>query len=894
MSNNKIKVVGYAQAVQYTDGIQYRNFSPDLVGTQLASAGGTPLFTMGNFSITTNMDPKSDKTFITNKFSNFISLSDLNLTLNQTQTLLKNNTSVILNLDKSNLKYYSLFGSLSEFVRISLEDIITKWPASLYITPLAQTSTGQVLNGYTFDNYVYDFLSNTALFKIDTNFITNNFQINYLKNGSIVNTFNATNDLRNITVNYSAYSILFNNVEYPVLEFTGATYLINDYIYLKVKGNPFSGSSTNGKSFYHIKPNKSYEDQFFNGLPDFEAYLLNRQVTPIYTSIFKFPIKSDDGVILYVTDSLTWPVSDGYNIDFDTTQYINYASKLLEISTDNDLYESNLMNRFLVSESISDFDTTPVHLSDLDQDTSGQKMNKTLQIYGREFDEINNFITGIEFANVVTYNKQDNTPDVYLKNLAQVLGWDLISSVVENDLLANYVKSSQSTYSGLSVGLTAVEADIELWRRIILNTPWIWKSKGARKSIEFLLRFIGAPQGLIKFNEYIYKANGPIDLNLFKQALLLNGLSTDLSLYPIDDDGYPNPLPNTPDMYFQNNGLWYRETGGSGSTIDILIGNNPHLGPYDGGFKYINQFEELIENFSAVTVTSQTQTQGTTNLFTNYNLGVITNYTGITYVDGMYSDGTSLNDCVVVTSTIIPDPMPSDFTNDCGCSSATDDDSLSICIDISESASTRQMNCSDSLVGPPVDNTTNGVYIFQYYQYNQDGSVYIGDGSPVLNQTPYTNKSCCVAIGGIPTIYSQVSLGHVINTGYICCDSSGRCGCSVACKWISNLTPILLPQLSISYSGSQSSFLEFTKEDGSKGVTTPDGCNCLTNYTIKVPNILDPYTGEVGYGCELTPLGVQDLSLGQNGVIYTTYSERNNGTLSCFSQLEPKGNNNRT
>jgi hypothetical protein len=59
-------------------------------------------------------------------------------------------------------------------------------------------------------------------------------------------------------------------------------------------------------------------------------------------------------------------------------------------------------------------------------------------------------------------------------------------------------------------------------------------------------------------------------------------------------------------MYFQNNGLWYRETGGN--AIDILTGNNPHLGPYDGGFKYINQFKSLIPNFSAVTITSETLT----------------------------------------------------------------------------------------------------------------------------------------------------------------------------------------------------------------------------------------------------------------------------------------------
>src|ERR1035437_9194921 len=361
MSNNKVKVVGYAQKVFFNDGIEYRNFSPDLVGTQLASDGGTPLFTMGNFSITTNMEPKLDKTFISNPFSNFITLSDLNLSLSQTQALLADNATVILNLDKSNLNYYALFGSLSEFVRVSLEDIITKWPASLYLTPLAQGTNGQPLNGFTFENYSYDPLSQIASFKINTTFIKNNFQLNYLKNGSIVNTFNATNDLRNLTVNYLAYAVLFNDVEYPVLGFTGSTFLTNDFVYFRINGNPFTGSSINGKAFYHIKPNKIYEEKFFNSLPDFEAYLLNRQITPKYTSVFKYPIKSDDGIILYVTDSITWPVTDGYNIDFDTTDYVNYASKLLDISTDNDLYVTNLMNRFLVSESISDFDRSEEH-----------------------------------------------------------------------------------------------------------------------------------------------------------------------------------------------------------------------------------------------------------------------------------------------------------------------------------------------------------------------------------------------------------------------------------------------------------------------------------------------------------------------------------------------------
>jgi hypothetical protein len=73
---------------------------------------------------------------------------------------------------------------------------------------------------------------------------------------------------------------------------------------------------------------------------------LNRLITPKYTAEFNYSLKSDTGILLYSTESVTWPTSDGYNIDFDTTAYTDYAIKLVEISTNNDLYTSDLMNRF--------------------------------------------------------------------------------------------------------------------------------------------------------------------------------------------------------------------------------------------------------------------------------------------------------------------------------------------------------------------------------------------------------------------------------------------------------------------------------------------------------------------------------------------------------------------
>ncbi|MFK5282189.1 hypothetical protein ACI3PL_21775, partial [Lacticaseibacillus paracasei] len=86
---------------------------------------------------------------------------------------------------------------------------------------------------------------------------------------------------------------------------------------------------------YHIKPKKIYEELFYNGLDEFEYYLLNRLVYPKYTATFTYPLKSDSGVLLYTSKSFTWPVTDGYNLDFDSGDYVSYVSGLIELAEIN-------------------------------------------------------------------------------------------------------------------------------------------------------------------------------------------------------------------------------------------------------------------------------------------------------------------------------------------------------------------------------------------------------------------------------------------------------------------------------------------------------------------------------------------------------------------------------
>ena len=50
------------------------NFDPYLVGLQFTSEGGTPLFTVGNFQITTNLTAPPKRNFQLGSFSDYLNL----------------------------------------------------------------------------------------------------------------------------------------------------------------------------------------------------------------------------------------------------------------------------------------------------------------------------------------------------------------------------------------------------------------------------------------------------------------------------------------------------------------------------------------------------------------------------------------------------------------------------------------------------------------------------------------------------------------------------------------------------------------------------------------------------------------------------------------------------
>jgi hypothetical protein len=86
----------------------------------------------------------------------------------------------------------------------------------------------------------------------------------------------------------------------------------------------------------------------------------------------------------------------------------SYLEQIQAIAVNLDSFKTNLISRFLVSDSLKEFDTL------------GRKVEKIFQIYGRSFDQIKQFIEGLAYMNSVNYNPSNDIPSELLVNLSKL------------------------------------------------------------------------------------------------------------------------------------------------------------------------------------------------------------------------------------------------------------------------------------------------------------------------------------------------------------------------------------------------------------------------------------------------------------------------------------------
>jgi hypothetical protein len=615
-------------------------FSDKLVGTQITD--GTSQLTNTNFDINRVIPEKDSKNFKSQPFSDFLTLKDLKEELS---TLTTQNGRL---KKKEKIKFKggindagkSLYGSLKQRLEVSISNIITNFPAAILVdkdSPIKSIP-------YTLSGITYSESAKTSEFYIQKSILFNPFDITLIK--PLSNTLpNVDNTIRNFYSSYTKYVLVYNDVTYDIVSYTEPD--SSNLIKLKVKGKPFTGSTTNDSVL--IRPNNGITEEFFSGLDELETLLLNRETNPKYQASFKVPKDSlDETKTEIVNVYVNWPTTkDGWNLQIVGIDYADYISQLSSLGDEIDDYKSNLIVRFLTAPQLFEFDT------------DDQKAQSIFQLYGQSFDRVKKYIDNIAYMRNVSYDGINNIPDVLLKNISQTLGLSTINLFDEKTLEDTLYLRKDTVFDGVPVGKTLVEAEYEFYRRLLVNLAYIYKSKGTRASLEFFLKFIGAPEPIIKINEFVYNVtklpNNPnLETDLYdviqgtkvdtvvtgytigsgiEYTMYVNssGLtdttsgytyltgsiisSSTLSRdeYPIDENGLPRKTTNTQsDIFFGKGSGWYDTTLdhrssdmidtnlSSGSFVNgdfILTGRTKYIKtiskPYTYGEDYFDTFRTL-------------------------------------------------------------------------------------------------------------------------------------------------------------------------------------------------------------------------------------------------------------------------------------------------------------
>jgi hypothetical protein len=595
-------------------------FSDNLVGNQITT--GTGQLTNTNFELDSEVIKRDTKNFKTNPFSDFLTLDDLKIEKDilSNDEIAKRKKEIKFKGSKNDAGK-SLFGSLKSRLGTSTQKIVLNFPAGVLIDSESFIRT----NNFTATNIIFNVSTNTTEFNFEYSRLYNPFSV-IMTTPKGKDSTPSINLIRDFYKTYNKYVISVNGKTYNIISYVEPNK--NNVVKLKVSGKPFTGSTYSSNIL--IKPNDGIVEEFFKGLDDLEESLLNRDTLPLYTASFKVPRDSfDQTKTELISVNYSWPLSekDNWNIKIAGLEYEDYLQKISNIADEIDDYKSNLFVRFLTSPQLFEFDSPD------------KKAEAIFQLYGQSFDRVKKYIDNIAHMRNVSYDGINNVPDILLKNLANTLGLDTVNLIDEkglDELL--YTKTSQQ-YSGLVSGTSLLDAEFEFYRRLLVNLAYIYKSKGTRQSLQFFLRFLGAPDPLIKIDQYVYKVKSyPKSFNLekdiyeatigkyvtktttfntttYQYSIVTTTGSTSLTM-----DGYPvnlitlqpKSVTGSTEFFFQKGSGWYDNTKdhksplmvdkdlSSGTTINgefVLTGRTKTAitknSPFTYGEDYFNIYRRL-------------------------------------------------------------------------------------------------------------------------------------------------------------------------------------------------------------------------------------------------------------------------------------------------------------
>lgn len=416
------------------------------------------------------------------------------------ETAITSETKIELKPNKQTFSDFAYYGSCKEMIRSSIDDIIVKFPAELYVTD----EKYEYLN----DIGELEYLGGEDMVVID-----NPFKIDITSLSVPIAESNSPtyNSLRFFAESASKYRIISkNDVQDCVRTWDVitrnkscfkdgdmvATVILNSgdtselIIRCYKKDKEIVLMTDESKAGFRVRPSEGAISNFFNGIDEFEKFLLTRDSNPIYSIEIDTPKETDRGISISRV-KYTWPIDYDYNLDISSGAFNRYYDNLMEISDWYDLYRVNNLWRNMTHDSIKNMDRTHTDPSK-NEDNDDYKIGTTrihdvLMVVGRFFDDMKRSIDNIKTVNTVTYDENNNTPDYFLTDTLQLSGWEIKSAVetLRPDAMTNRL------YEGSNKKYNINDANLQFFRNLKLNSRALFSRKGTIEGIEMLLSLFG-------------------------------------------------------------------------------------------------------------------------------------------------------------------------------------------------------------------------------------------------------------------------------------------------------------------------------------------------------------------------------------------------------------------
>ena len=335
----------------------------------------------------------------------------------------------------------------------------------------------------------------------------------------------------------------------------------------------FNDSTTSSFFGCHIRPKSDYYYYYMSTLSEFERLLINPDIEPQRTIYLNLLGENEFGYYTY-NRSFTYPTTyGGYNLSVDGPTNSAYLTSLSEIAEFYDERFSDNIWRSMTHEGIKNLDwSREKNVGDEYVEPFG-RVEKTIRVTGRFFDDIKAYTESLKTINRVTYDDTSNLPEYFFTDKLNEFGWNVVQSIpyivdlysedgnqridasqawTDNTIITPYnSNAATSVFNGCFnnswstidagdkdtiiddsgniimatkqlksiVSYTMPDIHNEFVRRLIINSKDILRHKGTLAGIDMLLGMFGMSNKTntkegkwydYEISEYIVKANDVI------------------------------------------------------------------------------------------------------------------------------------------------------------------------------------------------------------------------------------------------------------------------------------------------------------------------------------------------------------------------------------------------